>query len=56
MLLVVVTIPLVFSGVFKTSVSFMGTSIIIVVGVVIETLSKIDSMRVVRNYKGFLND
>ncbi len=56
MLLVIATIPLVFSGVFSASVSFMGTSIIIVVGVIIETLSKIDSMMVVRNYKGFLND
>ncbi len=55
-LLVIVTIPLVFSGIFKASVSFLGTSIIIIVGVIIETLSKIDSMMVVRNYKGFLND
>ncbi|MBP3339430.1 MAG: preprotein translocase subunit SecY [Lachnospiraceae bacterium] len=56
MLLFIATIPLVFSGIFNASVSFMGTSIIIVVGVIIETLSKIDSMMVVRNYKGFLND
>ncbi len=56
MLLIVATIPLVFSGIFSASVSFLGTSIIIVVGVIIETLSKIDSMMVVRNYKGFLND
>jgi DNA gyrase subunit A len=56
MLLIIATIPLVFSGIFKASVSFLGTSIIIIVGVIIETLSKIDSMMVVRNYKGFLND
>ena len=55
-LLIIVTVPLVFSGVFSASVSFLGTSIIIIVGVIIETLSKIDSMMVVRNYKGFLND
>ena len=56
MLLIIATIPLVFSGIFNASVSFLGTSIIIIVGVIIETLSKIDSMMVVRNYKGFLND
>lgn len=55
-LLFVATIPIVFSGIFDASVSFMGTSIIIIVGVILETLSKIDSMMVVRNYKGFLND
>lgn len=55
-LLIVATIPIVFSGVFNASVSFGGTSLIIVVGVILETLNKIESMMVVRNYKGFLND
>ena len=55
-LLIVATIPIVMSGVFNASVSFGGTSLIIVVGVVLETLNKIESMMVVRNYKGFLND
>ena len=55
-LLVIATIPIVFSGVFNASVSFGGTSLIIVVGVILETESKIESMMVVRNYKGFLND
>ncbi len=55
-LLIVATIPIVFSGVFSASVSFGGTSLIIVVGVILETLNKIESMMVVRNYKGFLND
>lgn len=55
-LLIVATIPIVFSGVFSASVSFGGTSLIIVVGVILETLNKVESMMVVRNYKGFLND
>ena len=55
-LLIVATIPLVFSGVFDASVSFGGTSLIIVVGVILETLNKISAMMVVRNYKGFLDD
>jgi preprotein translocase subunit SecY len=55
-LLIVATIPLVFSGVFNASVSFGGTSLIIIVGVILETLNKISAMMVVRNYKGFLDD
>ena len=53
---IVAIIPLVFNGVFKASVSFGGTSIIIIVGVIIETLKQIESQMMVRNYKGFLND
>ena len=33
-----------------------GTSIIIIVGVVLETLKQIESMMLVRNYKGFLDN
>ena len=55
-LIIVAAIPIVASGLFDASVSFGGTSLIIVVGVVLETLKKIESMMVVRNYKGFLND
>ena len=47
-------IPIFFNGVFGADVSFGGTSIIIIVGVVIETLKQIESQMVVRNYKGFL--
>jgi preprotein translocase subunit SecY len=35
--------------------SFMGTSLIIIVGVVLETLKQIEAQMTVRNYKGFLN-
>ena len=55
-LTIVAVIPFFFNGFFKANVSFGGTSLIIVVGVVLETLKQIESMMLVRNYKGFLND
>ena len=54
-LLIIAGLPIVFSGVFKASVSFAGTSLIIVVGVILDCISKIESMMVVRNYNGFLS-
>ena len=53
---VVAILPIVFNGLFNADVSFGGTSIIIIVGVVIETLKQVESQMLVRNYKGFLND
>ena len=53
---IVAVLPIFFNGVFKANVSFGGTSIIIIVGVVIETIKQIESQMLVRNYKGFLND
>ena len=55
-LAIVAVIPIFFQGVFDANVSFGGTSIIIVVGVVIETLKQVESRMLVRHYKGFLND
>ncbi len=55
-LLIVALIPIAVSGWFGASLSFGGTSIIIIVGVVVETLKQVESMMLVRNYKGFLND
>ena len=57
-LLIVALIPIVLFGLFGvgSSLSFLGTSLIIIVGVVLETLKKVESMMLVRNYKGFLND
>ncbi len=43
-----------FSGVFKANVSFGGTSLIIIVSVVLETMKQVESQMLVRNYKGFL--
>lgn len=55
-LIIVVLVPVFFNGVFGASVSFGGTSIIIIVGVILETLKQIESQMLVRNYKGFLTD
>ena len=55
MLIVVALIPIFFAGAFNASISFGGTSLIIIVGVVLETLKQIESMMVERHYKGFLN-
>ena len=55
-LIVVVLIPIFFNGVFNADVSFGGTSLIIIVGVVLETLQQIESQMLVRNYKGFLSE
>lgn len=53
-LTIVAVLPYVFSGVFKASVSFGGTSLIIIVSVVLETIKQLESQMLVRNYKGFL--
>ena len=55
-LTIVCVLPFFFSGVFGASVSFGGTSLIIIVSVVLETIKQIESQMLVRNYKGFLND
>lgn len=55
-LMIVVLIPIFFNGVFGAYVSFGGTSIIIIVGVVLETIKQIESQMVVRNYRGFLSE
>lgn len=56
-LIVISVIPIMISGLFGVSrLSFMGTSLIIIVSVILETIKAIESQVVVRNYKGFLND
>ena len=54
-LVIVAVIPFFFNGVFGADVSFGGTSIIIIVGVILETVKQMESQLLVRNYKGFLN-
>ena len=54
-LLLVALIPIFFNGRFSADVSFGGTSLIIIVGVIIETVKQIESKMIVRNYEGFLN-
>ena len=55
-LIIVALIPIIFNGLFGASVSFGGTSLIIIVGVILETMKQIESQMLVRNYKGFLTD
>ena len=54
-LCIICIIPFIFNGLFSANVSFGGTSIIIIVGVILDTVKQIESMMVVRNYKGFLS-
>lgn len=53
---IVAFIPIFFSGAFGADVSFGGTSLIIIVGVVLETLKQIESQMLVRHYRGFLSE
>ncbi|MBQ8945786.1 MAG: preprotein translocase subunit SecY [Lachnospiraceae bacterium] len=55
-LIIVCVLPFVFNGLFGANVSFGGTSLIIIVSVVLETIKQVESQMLVRNYKGFLND
>ena len=55
-LTIVCVVPYFFNGIFGANVSFSGTSLIIIVSVVLETIKQIESQMLVRNYKGFLND
>ena len=53
-LIIIGVVPFIFNGIFGANVSFGGTSLIIVVSVILETLKQIESQMLVRNYKGFL--
>ncbi|MDY2837080.1 MAG: SecY family transport protein, partial [Bilifractor sp.] len=55
-LIIVCVIPYIFNGLFNANVSFGGTSLIIIVSVILETLTQVESMMLVRNYKGFLSE
>ena len=51
-LMIIALIPILFSGIFNVSrLSFMGTSLIIIVGVVLETLKQVETMMQQRSYK-----
>jgi len=47
--------PIIISFVTGVQINFGGTSLIIVVGVVLETVKQIEAQLVMRHYKGFLN-
>lgn len=56
-LIIVSIVPIIVSGLFTVNhLAFTGTSLIIIVGVVLDTIKAIESQMLVRNYKGFLND
>ena len=55
-LIIIALIPFFFNGIFHASVSFGGTSLIIIVSVILEAMKQIESMMGARNYRGFLND
>lgn len=54
-LAVIASAPIVLSKLFNVNTAFGGTSIIIVVGVALETVKQIESQMLMRHYKGFLN-
>ncbi len=47
--------PIFLSFIIDVQINFGGTSLIIVVGVIIETMKQIESQLVMRHYKGFLS-
>ena len=55
-MIVVQVVPIIFNGWLGANVSFGGTSLIIIVSVILETIKQIESQMMVRNYKGFLNN
>lgn len=55
LLAVVAAAPIVLTRVSEVQIAFGGTSLIIVVGVALETVNQIESQLVMRHYKGFLN-
>ena len=54
-LVIVQILPIFFNGMLGAQVSFGGTSLIIIVSVILETIKQIEAQMLVRNYKGFLN-
>ena len=52
---VVAVLPIVISSFTGINISFGGTSVLILVGVALETVSQIESQMLMRHYKGFLD-
>ncbi|MFR1138723.1 MAG: preprotein translocase subunit SecY, partial [Anaerococcus vaginalis] len=48
-------VPALSSRFLGLNLSFGGSSVIIVVGVILETVKQIEAMLTMKNYKGFLN-
>nr|WP_212505777.1 preprotein translocase subunit SecY [Anaerotalea alkaliphila] len=52
---IVAIAPIILSAATKVSISFGGTSLLIVVGVCLDTIKQVEAQMVMRHYKGFLN-
>ena len=50
----VAILPIILGNVAKMNISLGGTSIIIVVGVALDTVKQLESQMMMRHYKGFL--
>ena len=55
-LIIIAVLPHLFGGLFGANISFGGTSLIIIVSVILETIKQIESQMVVRSYKGILSE
>ena len=53
-LAVIAIIPIIAGNVLNINLQFSGTSILIVVGVALETVKQLEQQMIMRNYKGFL--
>ena len=51
---IIAVFPIVFSAITKANVSLGGTSILIIVGVALETMRQMESQMMMRHHKGFL--
>lgn len=51
---VIAVVPIIISNISGIQISFGGTSVLILVGVALETVSQIESQMLMRHYKGFL--
>ena len=53
-LALIAVLPMLLTAIFGANVAFGGTSILIVVGVALETVKQLETQMVMRHYKGFL--
>ena len=54
-LALIAIVPILLRWIANVQITFGGTSLIIVVGVALETINQIESQLITRHYKGFLN-
>ena len=50
----IAVIPIVVGNVMNINLQFGGTSLLIIVGVALETVKQLESQMLMRNYQGFL--